>query len=115
MVTLNDLRSLALSFPETTEAPHFEKTAFKVKKKIFATYDAKNNRACLMLSLVDQDVFSMSAKEIIYPVRNKWGLQGCTFIEMNKVKKGLFTDALTSAYCKVAPKKLSLLVRPEAL
>jgi predicted DNA-binding protein (MmcQ/YjbR family) len=115
MVTLNFLKSLALSFPETNEAAHFEKTAFKVKNKIFATYDASNNRACLRLSPIDQDVFSMSAKDIIYAVPNKWGKQGWTWIEMDKVKKSIFTDALTSAYCEIAPKQLSLLVRPDAL
>lgn len=38
MITLDTLRHLALSLPETTEEPHFEKTSFRVKKKIFA-YD----------------------------------------------------------------------------
>ncbi|HVG14071.1 MAG TPA: MmcQ/YjbR family DNA-binding protein [Chitinophagaceae bacterium] len=113
MVTINDLSDLALSFPATSEAAHFEKTAFKVKNKIFATYDAKNNRVCIKLSLIDQDVFSISAQDLIYPVPNKWGKQGWTFIEMSKVKKSIFTDALTTAYCEVAPKNLSLLVRPD--
>ncbi len=36
MINLNDLRTLALSFPEATEDPHFEKRSFRVKKKIFA-------------------------------------------------------------------------------
>jgi predicted DNA-binding protein (MmcQ/YjbR family) len=112
MITISDLRQLALSFPETTEAPHFEKTSFKVKNKIYATYEAKNNRACIKLFPVDQDVFSIAAKDIMYPVPNKWGKQGWTFIEMSKVKKSIFTDALTTAYCAVAPKNLSLLVRP---
>jgi predicted DNA-binding protein (MmcQ/YjbR family) len=111
MVTFTDLKVLALSFPGTSEAAHFEKTSFKVKTKIFATYDAKNNRACIKLSPVDQDVFSIAGKDIIYPVPNKWGKQGWTFIEMSKVKKSIFTDALTTAYCTVAPKNLSVLVR----
>jgi hypothetical protein len=34
---------------------------------------------------------------------------------MDKVKKSIFSDALTSAYCEIAPKQLSLLVRPDAL
>lgn len=33
MITLEIFRELALSFPETTEEPHFEKTSFRVKKK----------------------------------------------------------------------------------
>jgi hypothetical protein len=41
MIEFEELRKLAMSFPEVTEEPHFEKTSFRVKKKIFATYDAK--------------------------------------------------------------------------
>jgi predicted DNA-binding protein (MmcQ/YjbR family) len=106
MVTIDLFRKIALSFPETTEEPHFEKTSFRIKKKIFATYHEKNNRACIKLSETDQDVFSSSNKTIIYPVPNKWGKQGWTFIDLNGVKKELFIDALTTAWCEVAPKKL---------
>jgi predicted DNA-binding protein (MmcQ/YjbR family) len=112
MVSIEDLRLLALSFPETTEEPHFEKIAFRVKKKIFATYDEKFKRACVKLSEIDQNVFAASDKTVIYPVANKWGKQGWTIIELNKIKKELFADAITTAYCEVAPKKLSEQVRP---
>lgn len=111
MVTIVALRKLALSFPETTEEPHFEKTSFRVKKKIFATYDDKNKRACIRLSEIDQDVFSSTNKNIIYPVGNKWGKQGWTLIEMKNVRKDVFNDAVTTAYCQVAPKNLALTIR----
>jgi hypothetical protein len=38
MISIDALRSLALSFPEALEAPHFEHVSFRVKKKIFASY-----------------------------------------------------------------------------
>ncbi|ANE52318.1 MmcQ/YjbR family DNA-binding protein [Flavisolibacter tropicus] len=112
MISFDTYRTIALSFPEVTEDPHFEKTSFRVKKKIFATYDNQNKRACIKLSEIDQNVFSAADKTIIYPVNNKWGKQGWTLIEMNKVNKDLFSDALTCAYCEVAPKKLADQVRP---
>lgn len=111
MVSFDTFRTLALSFPETTEAPHFEKTSFSVKKKIFATYDEKNQRACLKFSEIDQNVFSSVDKINIYPVSNKWGKQGWTFIELNQINEDLFNDALTTAYCEVAPQKLAAQVR----
>lgn len=79
MVDIEAFRDLALSFPDTIELPHFEKTSFRVNKKIFATLDNKNNRACLMLSEVDQSVFSAHDKSVIYPVPNKWGKKGALF------------------------------------
>lgn len=111
MVSIDTFRKLALSFPEATEEPHFEKTSFRVKKKIFATYDEAKNRACIKLSEIDQDVFSSADKTIIYPVDNKWGKQGWTLIELKKVRKDLFADALTTAYCEVAPKKFADQIR----
>lgn len=113
MVSIDVFRKLALSFPEATEEPHFEKTSFRVKKKIFATYDELKKRACIKLSAIDQDVFSSSGKSIIFPVDNKLGKQGWTLIEMTKVRKELFVDALTTAYCEVAPKKLADQVRQD--
>jgi predicted DNA-binding protein (MmcQ/YjbR family) len=97
---------MALSFPETNEEPHFEKTSFRVRKKIFATYDEIKNRACLKLTEADQDIFSLAAPGIIYPVDNKWGKQGWTLVELAKVRKKLFSDVLISAYKAVGLPKL---------
>lgn len=104
MVSIATFRSLALSFPETTEEPHFEKISFRVRKKIFATFDEVKNTASLKLSGPDQDIFSLVDLSIIYPVANKWGQQGWTTVEMKKVKKQLFMEALSAAYCEVVPK-----------
>ncbi|MGN6341204.1 MAG: MmcQ/YjbR family DNA-binding protein [Ginsengibacter sp.] len=112
MVSIDTFRKLALSFPEAIEESHFEKTSFRVKKKIFATYDEVKNRACIKLSEIDQNVFSSVDDTIIYPVDNKWGKQGWTLIELKKVRKDLFADALTTAYCEVAPKRLVDQLRP---
>lgn len=112
MVTRKTLIALALSFPETSEVPHFDKTSFRVRGKIFATYDKKTHRACVKLSEVDQDVFWKGAKSSIYPVANAWGKQGWTWIELGSVKKTLFIDVITTAYCTVAPKALANQIRP---
>ena len=111
MVSIDLFRKIALSLPEASEEPHFEKTSFRIKKKIFATYNAKENRACVKLSAIDQDVFSTTNKSIIYPVDNKWGKQGWTLIDLKNVNESVFIDALTTAYCNVAPEKLAKLIR----
>ena len=113
MVSIDAFRKLALSFPETNEEIHFEKASFRVKNKIFATYDNAKNIACIKLSAIDQSVFSAVDKTIIFPVDNKWGKQGWTLIDMSKVRKPLFIDALTTAYCEVAPQKLAEQIRPK--
>jgi hypothetical protein len=107
MVSIETVRQLALSFPETDEYPHFHLTAFRVKKKIFCTIHAKDNKVMVKLSPPDQSVFCAFDKTVIYPVPGGWGLKGATFIELSKVKKPMFKDALTTAYCTVAPEKLA--------
>lgn len=107
MVSNEAFRRLALSFDETIEAPHFERTSFRVKKKIFATMGESERRVCLMLSPEDQSVFCSHDKTIIYAVPNKWGKHGATFVDLKKVKLALLKDALTQAYCRVAPKLLA--------
>jgi hypothetical protein len=107
MITSETVRQLALSFPETDEHPHFHLRAFRVKKKIFATLDIKKKRVMVKLSTIDQSVFCSYDRSVIYPVPGGWGRSGATYIELSKVKKPMFKDALTTAYCTVAPKKLA--------
>lgn len=101
MVSIKNFRELALSFPETDERPHFEKTSFRVKKKIFATLSDQTNLAVVKLSEIDQSVFCSFDRSIIYPVDNKWGKQGWTVINLKKVRKDMLMDALTTAYNEV--------------
>ena len=107
MVSITIFRKLALAFPEATEDPHFERTSFRYHKKIFATYNAKDNTAVLKLSLINQSVFcSYEGGSIFYPVPGGWGTKGYTIVELNKVRKDMFADALGTAYEEVAGKKM---------
>lgn len=105
MITIENFRKLALSFPNATEEPHFEKTSFRVKKKIFATFDEKNHHAVLKLNEIDQSVFCASREKIFYPIPNKWGKQGWTIVELSRVRPEMFEDALIRSYEAVASQK----------
>ena len=105
MVSIETFRKLAMSFPNATEEPHFEKTSFRVNKKIFGTFDEKNNRAVLKLNEIDQSVFCASSEKIFYPIPNKWGKQGWTIVELSKVRPEMFEDALILSYENVISKK----------
>ena len=105
MVSIETFRKLAMSFPNATEEPHFEKTSFRINKKIFASFDEKNDRAVLKLNEIDQSVFSASSEMIFYPIPNKWGKQGWTIVELSKVRPEMFEDALIRSYENVISKK----------
>ena len=97
MISTTTFREMAMALPNVSEQPHFERTAFKTKK-IFATLDVKGALACLILSLIDQSVFTKVDPAVIYPLPNKWGLQGATYFELKKIKKGILKHALKQAY-----------------
>ena len=105
MVDIKTFKQLALSFPDTVELPHFEKTSFWVRKKIFATLSTEKNLAVIKLSEIDQSVFCAFDKDVIYPVENKWGKQGWTVINLDKVRKNMLCDALYTAYQEVIKTK----------
>ncbi len=93
-MTIEAFRNLALSFPTTTEQPHFEKTSFRINKKIFATLDEKSGNACLKLDEVSQSVYSATAPGFIYPVKNKWGKQGWTIVELANIELTIASEML---------------------
>ena len=77
----------------TSTAPRSGQT-----KRIFMTLKEDEQFAVLMLTPEDQSVFIKSPGGAIYPVPNKWGLNGATIVDLKKVKKGLFKDALNCAW-----------------
>lgn len=105
MITFQQYRELALSFADVEELPHFYIPSFRYKGKIFATYWVKENRAMVKLTLEDQSVFCGYDRTIFFPVDGTWGKQGATLVELKKVRKDMFKDALTLAYNGVAQKK----------
>jgi hypothetical protein len=107
MVTPAIVRQLALLLPEAEEQDHRGKPSFRVRKKIFAVLHPEEKRAVLKLSEIDQLVFDDYDPAIFHPVEGGWGRQGWTAVELAKVKKEVFREALMSAWLSVAPKTLA--------
>jgi YjbR protein len=97
MVTPEETKKIALSFEGTDEKPHFHRTAFTVKGKIFATLLVKDGTLNVIFDPQTQFIFC-PPNSIIFPVPNKWGLKGATTINLNKANKKLVTSALKEAY-----------------
>jgi hypothetical protein len=106
MITGEKFTECALSFPGTTQKPHFERTGFSViGKRMFATYLAKNNTANIFLTPKEQKTFCKMDPGNIYPVPNKWGEKGATTFELDSVPKEFIMEALLSAYNDITLKK----------
>ncbi|GEO08378.1 MmcQ/YjbR family DNA-binding protein [Segetibacter aerophilus] len=99
MISPEQFKELALSFPDTAAAPHFDRTAFKIiGKRIFTTLHERSHTANFKFSPADQSVYTLIDKNAIYPVNNKWGLQGWTTFELDKIDSQLALEALATAY-----------------
>lgn len=67
--------------------------------------ELEKQEANLKLSPISQSVFCAFNKTIIYPVDNKWGLQGCTTVHLTKIKKPMLKDIRKVAYEEAFVKK----------
>ena len=71
MVTPDQVRDFALGLPESGEHPHFERTAFTVRKKIFATLSAQDGT--LNLRLTPDHVATMTQVDSAAFEKVQWG------------------------------------------
>jgi hypothetical protein len=104
MANGKDLHRIALSFDGTTEAPHFDRAAFKVAR-IYATLAADGRTANLKFSPDEQEFKCMLAPEAFAPVGGAWGKQGWTTATLSALSVAELRDALETAWRHAVSKK----------
>ena len=104
MATAKDLRRLALALEGTSEAPHFDRAAFKVAR-IYVTLAADGQTANFKFTPDEQDFKCMMAPEAFAPVPNAWGRQGWTTASLSKLSLPELKNALETAWLHALPKK----------
>ena len=104
MATGKDLRRIALSLQGTTEAPHFDRAAFKVAR-IYVTLAADGRTANFKFTPDEQEFKCMLAPEAFSPVPNAWGKQGWTSANLPKLGAAELKLALETAWAHALPKK----------
>jgi hypothetical protein len=104
MATARDLKRIALGLAGTSEAPHFDRTAFKVKR-IYATLAADAKTANLKFTPDEQEFKCMLAPEVFAPVPNAWGKQGWTTLTLAKATTEDLKAALEMAWAHAVPAK----------
>ncbi len=97
MASSHDFRRIALSLEGTREAPHFDRTAFKVAR-IYATLAADGLTANVKFAPEEQAFKSMMAPQAFAPVPNAWGRQGWTTILLAAIDVSELRDALETAW-----------------
>ncbi|HEX7237651.1 MAG TPA: MmcQ/YjbR family DNA-binding protein [Gammaproteobacteria bacterium] len=101
---ISDVRRLALKLPEATEEPHFERTSFRVRGKIFATAEPDGS---YMNVFVDDE-----QREIMVRVDPKvyetltWGKIAYLRVHLKNAKARDVETLLRAAWERKAPKRL---------
>ncbi|MGB6535603.1 MAG: MmcQ/YjbR family DNA-binding protein [Xanthobacteraceae bacterium] len=104
MASVKDFRRIALSLPGTTEAPHFERTAFKVHR-IYATLAPDGRSANLMLSPDEQALKCEVAPEAFSRLPNAWGARGATAAKLSALSVAALRNALETAWRHAVAKR----------
>ena len=104
MATGRDLRRIAMTLEGTSEAPHFDRAAFKVKR-IYATLAADGMTANLKLTPDEQEFKCMLAPDAFAPVPGGWGTQGWTTATLAAMSAAQLQDALETAWRHAVQKK----------
>lgn len=99
-----DFRRIARALEGTREAPHFDRTAFKVQR-IYATLAADGRTANLKFMPDEQEMKCLVAPDAFAPVPNPWGQQGWTAVILSKLTADELRHALEIAWRHALPRK----------
>lgn len=92
-----EVLAMLLSLEGVTQKKHFEREAFLVKR-IFATLSETEKSINFKFSPEEQAVFIQHDSKAIFPVPNKWGLQGWTTCYYEEISFSLLMEMIRSAY-----------------
>ena len=104
MARAADLRRIALSLDGTSEAPHFDRAAFKVAR-IYVTLAADGRTANFKFTPADQEFKCMLAPAAFRPIPGGWGKQGWTTAVLAELSLPELKAALELARRAGLPKK----------
>lgn len=103
MSSAAQFRRTALSLKGTTQAPHFDRIAFKAVR-IYATLAADGRTANLKFTPDEQELKCLVAPDTFAPVPNAWGRQGWTTATLANLSAPELKDALAMAWRHALPK-----------
>jgi predicted DNA-binding protein (MmcQ/YjbR family) len=105
----NNLRALALAYPETREDHPWGETAIKVKGKTFLFMGCSEGKLSLSLKLTDRHQFALQYP-FVTPTRYGLGKSGwitANFTKKDKPPMDVLAAWLDESFRAIAPKKLS--------
>lgn len=102
-ISENQVREMALQFPEASEQPHWGKPSFRVGQRIFATVGEYDGVAVLKIPYDEQEALLAGMPEAFE--KNAWSSQGWLGVRLDVVAPDLFRELLEDAWRRVAPQR----------
>lgn len=99
-VTADEAKALALSLEGASAVPHFDRTAFRTPKRIFATLAADGSDLNLMFDPELQAFYCEQAPNAFAPVPGGWGKNGATRVLLAAADPATFRGALMAAHAR---------------
>lgn len=104
MVEPERVRELALSLPGVSEAPHWDRAAFRTVRKMFATLNAEAQDLNLFFDPDLRDFYCEAEPAAFAPVPGGWGRRGATRCDLAVVDEATLISALRAAFALAAPR-----------
>jgi hypothetical protein len=101
VATAKDFRRIALSLDGTSAAPHFDRTAFRVRR-IYATLAGDGKTANLMFTPEEQALKCLVAPDAFSALPNAWGARGATCADLAALTIPELRAALVIAWQRAA-------------
>jgi hypothetical protein len=111
VATAATFRKIALTLEGTTEAPHFDRAAFKVAR-IYVTLAADGRTANFKFSPDEQELKCTVAADAFSAIPNAWGKQGWTTGTLAKLSQQELRSALETAWRHARPRPKAKVRKP---
>ena len=99
-VTADEATALAMGLGEVTAVPHFDRTAFRTPRRIFATLAADGADLNLMFDPELQAFYCEQAPDAFAPVPGGWGRNGATRVLLAAADPATLKGALMAAHAR---------------
>jgi hypothetical protein len=107
-VSHEEAQAQALALEGASATPHFNRTAFRTPRRIFATLANDGDDMNFMFDHALQEFYCEQAPEAFAPVPGGWGRMGATRCQLSAADPATFTSALIAAHalaCQPPPRR----------
>jgi hypothetical protein len=105
MATLDDVRRLALSLPETSERPCYGTPGFYVRKNLFARIRSDEESVVVKVDMGERELL-IGAEPDVFFLTDHYREYAYVLVRVEAIEEDELLEVLTDSWLLVAPKRL---------